>query len=594
MKSTKILASALVLVAGLALTSPASASDPNRGRRTDFNGDGKDDIITFGRDVSADVYVALSTGSGFSGTGVKWHDLFCYGLRIPGTGDFNGDGKDDIVKFWRDSGLGFLRGDVHVALSTGSGFGPTVMWHDWFCLGDEIPLVGDFNGDGKDDIISFAGVASGDVYVALSTGSSFSGTGVKWDDDFYTFNQIPGVGDFNGDGKDDIVVFLREVISDIGRGDIWVALSTGSGFGARQKWHDWFCLGNEIPLVGDFNGDGKDDIVTFSRGDSGDVYVALSTGSSFSGTGIKWHDWFCFGNEIPLVGDFNGDGKADIATFAHETKTGDGRGDVYVALSTGSSFSGTGVKWHDWFSIADDMPTTMAAVFPQYMFASSYEGGDHTFVGYYSEQEDWFANAVFEFKDEFESTWPCDHHYYGQHRFMHEDHLEFVDSADLAYVAGHGNISFIRMSSGEDCDLTECAWGSWSSNSRRGDLEYIAFDSCRVLALRGDCWGRWMCTPNQRRPFAGLHVACGFRNEHQDSPVFSLGEEFAEKLEDGYSVRWAWLEAADNEDKWVWEHHNMGCVLYLEPHEHERYWEHNERDRWWHDSDYELWQESWE
>src|SRR5262245_62067227 len=74
-------------------------------------------------------------------------------------------------------------------------------------------------------------------------------------------------------------------------------------FAYEQKWHDNFSFGSEIPLVGDFNGDGKADTATFTRGTTGDVYVALSTGTGLNGTGWKWHDAFCFGSEIPLVGD---------------------------------------------------------------------------------------------------------------------------------------------------------------------------------------------------------------------------------------------------------------------------------------------------
>src|SRR5262245_59588194 len=220
-------------------------------------------------------------------------------------------------------------------------------WHDTFCYGTEIPLTGDFNGDGKADLATFTRGNTGDVYVALSTGSSFSGSGWKWHDAFCFGSEIPLVGDFNGDGKDDIATFTRG-----GYGDVYVALSTGSGFsGTGWKWHDAFCSGPEIPHVGDFNGDGNDDIATFTRGNTGDIYVALSTGYSFSGTGWKWHDAFCFGSEVPKVGDFNHDGKDDLATFTRGST-----GDVYVALSKGSYFAGTAVKWHDSFCYGTDLP----------------------------------------------------------------------------------------------------------------------------------------------------------------------------------------------------------------------------------------------
>ena len=131
------------------------------------------------------------------------------------------------------------------------------------------------------------------------------------------------------------------------------ALSDGSGAfnGTGWKWHDAFCFGVEIPMVGDFNGDGKDDLATFTRGGTGDVFVATSTGGAFVGTGWKWHDAFCFGSELPQVGDFNGDGKDDLATFTRGTG-----GDVFVATSTGGYFTGTGSKWHDSFCYGTDLP----------------------------------------------------------------------------------------------------------------------------------------------------------------------------------------------------------------------------------------------
>ncbi len=68
-------------------------------RRGDFNGDGKDDLVTFTRGTAADAWVLLSTGSGFVSPAVKWQDYFAAGSEFPGVGDFNGDGRDDVVTF---------------------------------------------------------------------------------------------------------------------------------------------------------------------------------------------------------------------------------------------------------------------------------------------------------------------------------------------------------------------------------------------------------------------------------------------------------------------------------------------------------------
>jgi hypothetical protein len=271
----------------------------------------------------------------------KWHSSFCAGTEIPLVGDFNGDRKADIVTFTRGSS-----GDVFVALSNGTGFSQSVKWHPSFCVNDETPLVGDFNGDGKDDIATFTRGSSGDVFVALSNGSGFGGQLVKWHNRFCVNSEVPLAGDFNGDGKDDIATFTRG-----STGDVFVALSSGSSFGEEIKWHDWFCVNSEIPLAGDFNGDRKADLATFTRGSTGDVFVALSDGSRFNGQGVMWHDWFCINWETPLVADFNADGKDDLATF-----TCDSSGDVFVALSTGDSFNGLAWKWHDSFCYGPDLP----------------------------------------------------------------------------------------------------------------------------------------------------------------------------------------------------------------------------------------------
>jgi hypothetical protein len=239
-------------------------------------------------------------------------------------------------------------------------------------------------------------------------------------------------------------------------------------------------------------------------------------------------------------------------------------------------------------------------------FPKSYEDIDHQVVGYASNEEDRFADNVWDFIDEFGSTWPCSQYYWGERRFLQEDHLDFVDGADLAFISGHGNVSYIKMNSTEGCHLDECSWGSYSSPSRKGDLEFIAFESCLILSLDGDWRERWQSAPDRKRPFSGLHMACGFTTNHGESPVFELSDEFAENLEDGFSVRWAWLEATDDENDWVWWRSNVGCVMYIQPHQNETINGNSfletidimngidpHRDRWYHDADYRLLAEHW-
>nr|WP_232534250.1 VCBS repeat domain-containing M23 family metallopeptidase [Plantactinospora sp. KBS50] len=313
---------------------------PVAGSSTDFNGDGKDDIITFTLGTRNDVYVATSTGSAFAGTSVKWSDYFGLTGETPLTGDFNGDGKDDIITF-----TGGTLADVYVELSTGTTFCCGAKWHDWFAPAGEIPAVGDVNGDGKDDIITFTHNNLADVYVALSTGTTFT-PAQKWHDWFAPTGETPAVADVNGDGKADIITFTQGTTTTA---DVYVALSTGTTFQPAQKWHDLFSLTGEQPRVGDINGDGKADIVTFTCNPDADVYAATSTGTTFTGTTIKWHDHFCLTGEHPYLGDVNGDGKDDLIVFTQGTTN-----DVYTALSTGTTFQPS-QKWHDYFGLTGEI-----------------------------------------------------------------------------------------------------------------------------------------------------------------------------------------------------------------------------------------------
>jgi hypothetical protein len=126
-------------------------------------------------------------------------------------------------------------------------------------------LAGDFNGDGKDDVAkSFneGGLASIDVHV--SNGSSFSmqrwatGQGGFWDAQQWV------VGDFNGDGKDDVAKSFNEG----GLASIDVHISNGSGF-SMQRWatrQGGFWDAQQW-LSGNFNGDGKGDLAkAFNEG----------------------------------------------------------------------------------------------------------------------------------------------------------------------------------------------------------------------------------------------------------------------------------------------------------------------------------------
>ncbi|WP_437962161.1 M57 family metalloprotease [Sorangium sp. So ce119] len=135
------------------------------------------------------------------------------------------------------------------------------------------------------------------------------------------------MADVNNDGRDDVVGF--------GNAGVYVALSTGSSFSAPELWignygHDagGWRVEQHPRLLSDVNGDGRQDIVGF--GNAG-AYTSLSTGASFSRAEL-WVDNFGYDaggwrvEQHPrLLADVNADGFADIVGF--------GNGGTYISLA---------------------------------------------------------------------------------------------------------------------------------------------------------------------------------------------------------------------------------------------------------------------
>lgn len=273
------------------------------------------------------------------------------------SGDFRGIGRDDIAVIYD---AGNVRVEIHVWLSDENGnFTYDGLWWDGTGImsgGDLVngAIAGDFDGDSKTDIAMLCRGSGAHtmVFVWLSLGFRF--TLQEWWDAPNTIyapsvaNRIVA-GDFNSDGKADIGAICDEG-GTTSSAVVWLSekLPTATLSGREFKftfatwWHSTTVL--YAPSIagrvvaGDFNSDGKDDIAALCYDGATDssMLVWQSTGIGFTFS-TRWDSAALNANDVAgiAVGDINCDGKMDIAAISKGTGT---HSRILVWLSTGSGF----------------------------------------------------------------------------------------------------------------------------------------------------------------------------------------------------------------------------------------------------------------
>lgn len=323
----------------------------------DFSGDNRDDVL-----VHSTNGIQI-----FRSNGVQLDLAFSAVERVPGSwqfkpgdrfhvADINGDGVDEVVVFngsdWVMPYLGILGAD-------GAGGLRLIRRYDgslpgWQMTSGDQFFVADFNGDGRQDLYLFNGSNWSIPYLAMlaSTGAGFQLV-KRYDQNLPGWqmarNDQYHVGDFTGDGKVDLWVANG---TDWNPAYLGMLSSDGKALSMAQRYDgsmpNWQMRKGDRHHVGDFNGDGRADLYVFNGDDWAIAYLGMlsSTGSGLSAT-TRYDGnspgWQMRSHDRHWVADIDGGGRADLFVYNADDWSGEYLGTM---RSTGSGLT---CSWsHDW------------------------------------------------------------------------------------------------------------------------------------------------------------------------------------------------------------------------------------------------------
>ena len=272
----------------------------------DFDGDGKPDVAKIKNDGNVKIHLNTATIGDISAntfaTGIDIAGSTCYGSTVA-SGDFDGDGKIDLIFETTSNTMAILRNS-----SSGIGniaFDAVVNIDVSSVYAGRRVRVADFDGDGKLDIaVSY--LYSNSFNIWLNTSSIGS---VSFNPTYITISGLNSgcrsfqVGDINMDGKSDVIWG-----ADNG-GQLLLNTTTAVGSPSFDTPISTSTSGNQFTIA-DYDGDGDNDFMSNGGSLRINNISGTVTAASFSSATVG-----SFPGSLKYIssGDFNGDGKIDIA-----------------------------------------------------------------------------------------------------------------------------------------------------------------------------------------------------------------------------------------------------------------------------------------
>jgi hypothetical protein len=291
--------SGAVTIAGRSVTVTQSKAAYRVG---DYDGDGHADLGVW--HPSSSTWNILLSGLNFDGA-APYSFAFGSSGDVPLSADMDADGKSDLVVFRPSTGMWYWTlaatgYDRNHYTSTSSPFGGAT----------DIPLVGDVDGDGMSDLVVWRPSTGQWFWLRSSNGWNTSQAGSY--PAFGGMGDVPMLADLDGDGKADLIVWRPST-------GMWYWLQSTDSFTVQRQVAFGSGTMGDIPLVADIDGDGKADLAVW-RPSNGTFYWLQSRQNFNPSAGGQ----IAFGTtgDIPMLLDMDGDQKADFVVWRQNDASG--------------------------------------------------------------------------------------------------------------------------------------------------------------------------------------------------------------------------------------------------------------------------------
>ncbi len=304
----------------------------------DVNSDGFDDLLAFANDSPFPLWRSYTLDGMDSlskqeaarkGMSSNFRVGDAKGLPVPA--DYNGDGVLDLATF--SPGNGFdnteTKGQWQIYLAQGQSLkdsaiiNPTAMYLT-FQLGTTtaLPVPADYDADGTTDIAVYDYNSQNwqialskmgfDLAKALNNINRY-GFNIVWGDK----GDLPIKGDYNGDGYADLILY-HEAENDLDN-SVWKIKLLGPDTGGTREKTKSFGKKGDLPIIADFDCDGKDDLAVFRPSEAAWYFIFKDESQKKINWTLGYEDRA--GKDVSsFVGDFDGDGCADLGLFEPNAK----------------------------------------------------------------------------------------------------------------------------------------------------------------------------------------------------------------------------------------------------------------------------------